>query len=153
MLAPLVGSALLAAQTHGSATALAELDALTGLANRRSLDRDITALRATHVASYVMIDVDHFKNFNDTNGHAAGDVALQIRGAGDRRPCAARGSCLPLGGEEFCVLLPGASAAEAGLVAERVRAAVEEATIPGGEKTNPAAGSRFRSVLPTPDRG
>lgn len=133
MLAPLVGSAMLAAQTHGSATALADEDALTGLANRRSLDRDIEALRPSHVASYVMIDVDHFKTFNDTNGHAAGDVALQLVAGAIETHVRAEDRVYRYGGEEFCVLLPGAEADEAADVAERVRAAVESTKIPGGE--------------------
>ncbi len=133
MLAPLVGSALIAAETHGSATALADLDALTGLANRRSLDRDIEALHPNHVASYVMIDVDHFKNFNDTNGHAAGDMALQTVARAIETNVRPEDRAYRYGGEEFCVLLPGANATDAALVAERVRAAVEASTIPGGE--------------------
>ena len=133
MLAPLVGSALLAAQTHGSATALAELDSLTGLANRRSLDRDLVALRPNHVASYVMIDVDFFKTFNDSNGHAAGDKALQHVAETIERNVRGKDRVYRYGGEEFCVLLPGASAPEAAQVAERVRAAVESSAIAGGE--------------------
>lgn len=133
MLAPLVGSALLAAQTHGSATALAELDALTGLANRRSLDRDLEALQPAHVASYIMIDVDHFKQFNDTNGHAAGDLALQEVAAAIERHVRGEDRVYRYGGEEFCVLLPGATASEAAHVAERVRSAVESSTVPGEE--------------------
>ncbi len=133
MLAPLVGSSLIAAETHGSATALADLDALTGLANRRSLDRDIEALHPNHVASYVMIDVDHFKNFNDTNGHAAGDIALQTVARAIETNVRPEDRAYRYGGEEFCVLLPGANATDAALVAERVRAAVEASTIPGGE--------------------
>ncbi len=132
-LAPLVGSALLAAETHDSATALADLDALTGLANRRCLDRDIAALRPSHIASYVMIDVDHFKNFNDTNGHAAGDVALQTVARAIEANVRPEDRVYRYGGEEFCVLLPGASSADAALVAERVRSAVEASTIPGAE--------------------
>jgi diguanylate cyclase (GGDEF)-like protein len=133
MLAPLIGSALLAAETHGSATQLADVDPLSGLSNRRRLTADLEAGAEAPLAA-IMIDVDHFKHFNDTNGHAAGDEALRRVAsllADNVRP----GDVVyRYGGEEFCVLLPGTSLEDAVVVAERVRTAVEAADIPGGQR-------------------
>ncbi|MDO8397558.1 MAG: diguanylate cyclase [Bradyrhizobium sp.] len=111
---------------------LATTDALTGLTNRRKFDASIDAewRRATRQkipVGLLMIDADHFKVYNDTFGHQAGDEALigvaicisdSVRRAGD---CAAR-----YGGEEFAVLLPALSAEEALAVAETIRLKVEQ---------------------------
>ncbi len=80
-----------------------------------------------------MVDIDHFKTFNDTNGHAAGDLALQQVARLLRENVRPNDRVYRYGGEEFCVLLPETDATEAAQVAERVRRAVEGATIPGGE--------------------
>jgi diguanylate cyclase (GGDEF)-like protein len=106
---------------------LATTDALTGLRNRRKFDAAIEsewrrAMRHKSPISLLMIDADHFKSYNDTFGHQAGDQVLvgiaicisdSVRRAGD---CAAR-----YGGEEFSVLLPGIAATEALQVAETIR--------------------------------
>jgi diguanylate cyclase (GGDEF)-like protein len=111
---------------------LATTDALTGLKNRRKFDIEIDAewRRATRnktPVAVLMIDADHFKAYNDTYGHQAGDQVLvgiaicisdAVRRAGD---CPAR-----YGGEEFAVLLPGLSAIEAFTVAETIRLKVEQ---------------------------
>ncbi len=132
MLAPLVGSAFHAAEAHGSATALADVEPMTGLKNRRRLDRDLAAAEDDLVA-YIMLDVDHFKNFNDVNGHAAGDEALR-RVASTLAASVRPGDVVyRYGGEEFCVLLPDTTNAEAQDVAERIRAGIEACEIPGEE--------------------
>jgi diguanylate cyclase (GGDEF)-like protein len=111
---------------------LATTDALTGLKNRRKFDAAIDAewRRATRQKTPVallMIDADHFKSYNDTFGHQAGDQMLvgiaicitdSVRRVGD---CTAR-----YGGEEFAVLLPGLSAVEALRVAETIRLKVQQ---------------------------
>src|ERR1700694_1212914 len=111
---------------------LATTDALTGLKNRRKFDTAIDAewRRATRQKTPVallMIDADHFKSYNDTFGHQAGDQMLigiaicisdSVKRAGD---CTAR-----YGGEEFAVLLPGSSPADAARVAETIRLKVQE---------------------------
>jgi diguanylate cyclase (GGDEF)-like protein len=84
--------------------------------------------------SVVMFDVDHFKHYNDTNGHQDGNVVLEqladiLRAAGRRGEVIAR-----YGGEEFVALLYGAGRDEARKFAETVRTAVEAATFPGGQK-------------------
>ena len=100
-------------------------DSLTGLFNRRRLDDDIHGYiesSESHVAA-LMIDVDHFKLFNDVHGHAAGDHVL--RRVGEVLSVSVRTDDLVYryGGEEFCVLLPRATPAEAIIIAERIRAA------------------------------
>ncbi len=109
---------------------LALQDSLTGLANRRHFDAALDgearrARRAETALALVMIDVDHFKAFNDSYGHPAGDVCLRrIAGAISgmlRRPgdLAAR-----YGGEEFALILPGADIAAARDIAQRIVQAV-----------------------------
>ncbi len=106
---------------------LTAIDGLTLIANRRSMDVNLTtewqrALRKREPLGVVMIDVDHFKLFNDTYGHQAGDECLrEVAGALKdfaRRPgdLAAR-----YGGEEFVLILTNATAPQATIVAERVR--------------------------------
>jgi diguanylate cyclase (GGDEF)-like protein len=109
---------------------MATTDALTGLKNRRRFDAAIDdewrrAMRQRTALSLLMIDADHFKAYNDTFGHQAGDQVLvgiaicisdSVKRAGD---CAAR-----YGGEEFAVLLPGTNAADALKVAETIRTKV-----------------------------
>ncbi len=133
MLAPLIGSAFQAADAHGDATALVDLEPLTGLNNRRRLDQDLSTISPDDQVAYVMLDIDHFKNFNDVNGHSAGDEALRQVAALLEASVRPGDLVYRYGGEEFCVLLPGATAEEAKLVAERARTAIETAPIPGRE--------------------
>lgn len=111
-------------------------DSLTGLANRRRLDEmlklELARLRRSGAClSLIMLDVDHFKPFNDTYGHVAGDdclrrVGLLIGSMVGRAPdLAAR-----YGGEEFVVVLPETGADGAALMAERIRAGIEALAIP-----------------------
>ena len=116
-------------------------DGLTGLYNRRSLDQKLErewhrCQRSGLPLSVALLDVDHFKLFNDSYGHGAGDECLKavgralngcIKRAGDM---AAR-----YGGEEFAVILPEADISAAGTVAEEVRAAVQALGIPHGRST------------------
>lgn len=110
---------------------LAATDALTGLANRRILDERLRlewdrAQRSLEPLTVLMIDVDHFKAFNDRHGHHGGDAALrtvaQVISANIRRPAdlAAR-----YGGEEFAVVLPNTDAKGAWVIAEHIRSSIE----------------------------
>lgn len=116
---------------------LALQDALTGLANRRQFDLYLRsefgrAQRNRRSVALLMLDVDHFKNFNDKFGHLKGDDCLRVISniirSSINRPgdLAAR-----YGGEEFGVILPDTDGAGAYLVAERIRLAVEQCAIPG----------------------
>lgn len=93
-------------------------DFLTGLANRRRFDRMAgrelqRALRTETPLSMVMIDIDDFKHVNDTYGHATGDKVLAALGDLLRRSMRVYDLAARLGGEEFCLLLPGASSLQA----------------------------------------
>ncbi|MEM7286860.1 MAG: GGDEF domain-containing protein [Actinomycetota bacterium] len=140
-LAPSVGAALANVDRLGSVARLALVDELTKLGNRRRLDHDLeetvraAAVDGTPVA-FAMLDVDHFKQFNDTHGHAAGDRALQAVADVIAMNVREGDVVYRYGGEEFSILLPNASPDEAADVAERVREAVEGATIEG-EETQP----------------
>ncbi len=122
---------------HGIAqTIAAEHDALTGLPNRRKFDREYAsawalAARAHTPLSVLILDLDHFKEYNDRYGHPAGDrclkaVAETLIGALPR----AADHLARIGGEEFVALLPATDAKGGRLLAERLRQAVEQLHIP-----------------------
>lgn len=106
---------------------LSRSDPLTGLANRRHFDelKDVEfrrALRLGQPLSVLMCDLDCFKPYNDTYGHAQGDQCLQEVAETLNRVFARAGELVArIGGEEFAVLLPGADATQACLAAERLR--------------------------------
>ena len=109
---------------------LLERDPLTDTLNRRAFDQSMDQahawLRRGRGYALVMIDMDRFKQLNDTLGHAAGDAALRqmVR---ELQPCVREVDRFGrLGGEEFCVLLPDTDIAGAALVAERMRALVDQ---------------------------
>jgi diguanylate cyclase (GGDEF)-like protein len=110
---------------------LASTDPLTGALNRRAyftLAHDaVEAARRGAALAVVMVDIDRFKMINDIHGHDSGDVALRavVQVADQERAVFAR-----LGGEEFAFLLPGWSAADALVLAERVRARVAATEVP-----------------------
>jgi diguanylate cyclase (GGDEF)-like protein len=106
------------------------VDALTHLFNRRRLDEDIAdecrrSARYGRPLSILMIDVDHFKEYNDAHGHAAGDRALQDVAALLRSGVRLIDSVYRFGGEELAILLRETDIRGASVVAERLRAAVE----------------------------
>jgi diguanylate cyclase (GGDEF)-like protein len=105
---------------------LAETDELTGLPNRRSWDQTISravgyATRTRRQLCVAIIDLDHFKRFNDRNGHQAGDRLLKAAAAEWRTALRQTDTLARYGGEEFAVVLPGCSAEVADAVLERVR--------------------------------
>jgi diguanylate cyclase (GGDEF)-like protein len=89
-------------------------DPLTGLFNRRYLEESLSieierAKRSKGPFSVIMMDLDHFKRFNDTHGHEAGDSVLQLLGSFLRRHVRSGDVACRYGGEEFTLILPGAS--------------------------------------------
>lgn len=113
----------------------ATTDPLTGLANRRQLDTMLEAewqrCRETgRSLALVMIDIDHFKAFNDVAGHLAGDVCLVKVADALRDACHRSGAVLGRwGGEEFVAVLPGADLEEASNVGEQIVRTIREARL------------------------
>jgi len=144
---------------HDELERLSTTDTLTGLSNRRHLMNLLAqeverAKRGGNSFSILMLDVDHFKKYNDNHGHQAGDEVLARIGTVLRnsiRPydCAAR-----YGGEEFLVMLSGTSLAPAKETAERIRKQVlaeqfeaESVTISIGVAEYPSQGDTAKSVI------
>ncbi|MBV9736470.1 MAG: diguanylate cyclase [Acidisphaera sp.] len=112
----------------GEAVELALTDPLTGLYNRRYLLRHLRRLLGSshaHEVAVLMVDIDHFKAINDRFGHAAGDEALRLVAGTLRRRTRVFDSVARVGGEEFVVVMPGASPSDARAAAERLRLAIE----------------------------
>jgi len=116
---------------QGELENLVVTDPLTGIANRRGFDQQLFALwnRVRHGGmslSILMIDIDHFKHFNDNHGHVIGDNCLRAVATGLAELLGPHhGVFARYGGEEFAVLLPTTTLAQATTVAESVRKAVE----------------------------
>jgi diguanylate cyclase (GGDEF)-like protein len=122
---------------------LASSDALTGLANRRQLDfalgREVARTgRTKEPLSVALIDIDHFKDVNDTFGHVAGDEVLREVAGALARSVRDVDLVARYGGEEFAIVLPNCASAGALVVIERVRAAV--AGVGGVVKVTVSAG-------------
>lgn len=130
-----LGVAIENAQLHAEMRRLSQTDPLTGLYNRRGLDERmqveiLRAKRYRHPLSVMMIDIDHFKNYNDTHGHPEGDVILKQ--VADLLQIHVRETDVVAryGGEEFLILLTETSKAAALEVAEKIRAAVGKQPFP-----------------------
>ena len=109
-------------------------DALTGLYNRRYLEevleREVRrASRSAQSLGILMIDLDHFKNFNDTYGHDAGDAVLRETGQFLARGVRAEDFVCRFGGEEFVVILPTADMNSSQTRGERLRSKMRELTV------------------------
>jgi diguanylate cyclase (GGDEF)-like protein len=114
----------------------ARTDSLTRLANRRSAEEHVVAelrrqSRSRRPTALILCDIDHFKRINDDRGHDAGDRT--IRAVGERLEGVVRSAdrLARWGGEEFLVVLPETTETDAAVLAERMRAAVEDLTIAG----------------------
>jgi diguanylate cyclase (GGDEF)-like protein len=123
---------------------LSSEDALTGLANRRAFDARLAAewaraARDRVPLSLAMLDVDHFKSFNDRFGHPAGDALLRRIAEAIVR-CVHRPADIVAryGGEEFAALFPATPSAGAYIVAERLRSAVEKLAVHRGDQPTSA---------------
>ena len=134
-------------------------DQLTGISNRRSFNNRLAlewkrAIRGRYPISILMIDVDHFKDYNDTFGHQQGDVALRaVAKTISESIKRSQDLCARWGGEEFIVLLPETDQAGAVIVAEHVRREIENMLIPGDDaraaKITVSIGTN--TCIPTPE--
>ena len=122
----------------------AEIDVLTALPNRRSLERSLASFSLDSVkcleVGILLLDVDHFKHFNDRFGHAEGDRVLQHVARLLRRQLREGDLVARYGGEEFVVILPQASAQDSVQVAQRIVEAIAQAPVD-------IAGSRHRVTV------
>jgi diguanylate cyclase (GGDEF)-like protein len=146
---------------------LAILDPLTGLYNRRYMDeilRDVVIYAIEHrsTVGILMADIDKFKEINDTYGHKAGDLMLQAAAAVFKKCIRSADSVCRYGGEEFAIILPGASMAVLARCAEKIRACFADmrilhndnsigATISIGAASFPKHGKNGSEVLECAD--
>jgi diguanylate cyclase (GGDEF)-like protein len=109
------------------------IDAVTGILQRGELDADLAKIGVRtsddSPVSFVMIDLDHFKAFNDNYGHAAGDEILRAVAQKVAKVVQGKGEAYRYGGEEISVILPNHSLVEANAVAERIRSEIESIRI------------------------
>ncbi len=104
-------------------------DPLTGLGNRKHFDRAVTEAVRTAVStsqplSLLMMDIDHFKSFNDTYGHLTGDQVLRLVGMSLKQTIKGQDITARYGGEEFAVVLPNTPLRQAIIVADNIRRSV-----------------------------
>ena len=109
---------------------LSRTDDLTGISNRRDIIEKIhyegyRAQRSGHPFAFLMVDIDHFKAFNDTHGHECGDSVLRAVTAAIRQTLRRHEYLARWGGEEFLVVLPETDPEGARIACERIRASVE----------------------------
>lgn len=132
-LAPIVVAYVTAAQENSlkALRYMAEHDALTGLLNRRTFRQragdtlDLLHKQEKSVA-VLMIDIDHFKNINDTYGHAAGDEVLRVTAQRLSKAIRAEDLCARIGGEEFLILIPECTPGLLKDITQRIHAAISQ---------------------------
>lgn len=133
---------------------LSYLDGLTGIANRAFFDKTLylewaRAARQHTYLALILMDLDHFKQFNDEHGHQMGDECLRQAAGLFARLCQRPGDLVArYGGEEFAVILPGADEAGAVVVAEKLRAVLGELDVAPESKITLSLG--VSAVIPLP---
>jgi diguanylate cyclase (GGDEF)-like protein len=140
-IAPQMALALDRAEWHEKAEQfqlISITDPLTGLLNRRYLEERLTeelkrSKRQDYAMSFMMIDIDDFKHYNDRNGHQAGDLALEMTAQCLKSALRAADVASRYGGEEFCILLPQTALAEGTTIAERIKRRIERTRFPNGK--------------------
>ncbi|MCP4899694.1 MAG: diguanylate cyclase [bacterium] len=139
---------------------LAQLDGLTGIANRRRFDQAVEqewqrGARAGSWLSLILLDIDHFKNYNDHYGHPAGDMCLKrVASCLEETSTRAADLVARYGGEEFVVLLPGTDPVGAQRVADNIRSRIRNRAIAHADSPVSArvtASIGVASVVPTAD--
>jgi diguanylate cyclase (GGDEF)-like protein len=143
-------------ESQGELERLSVTDALTGLYNRRHLMGTLAnevqrSRRLRRTFSVLLADVDHFKSYNDTQGHLAGDAALVKIAEILRKMTRAVDSVARYGGEEFVVMLLETTIATAAIVAERIRARVAAEEFGGGKMTVSVGAAEYPTHGDTPE--
>ena len=146
LVANLISSRAALSTANQSLDQLARIDVLTGLYNRRHVQDSLNAAvanaeRHDQTLAVMMIDVDRFKQINDTHGHDAGDHALRLIAADVHGALRAGDMLGRWGGEEFLAILPSTDADEALLVAERVRESISSLAVVLGDQLVPVSAS------------
>ena len=139
----------------GELVQLSITDPLTNLVNRRYLEERMTeevnrSQRHGYPLSFMMIDVDSFKNYNDTFGHTAGDTALQIVAQCLKATLRGADVAARYGGEEFSILLPQTTSMEALTIAERLRVKIATTSFPNTQVTVSIGVATCSNALKTP---
>ncbi|MCA1720107.1 MAG: diguanylate cyclase [Actinobacteria bacterium] len=111
---------------------LSTTDALTGVRNRRGLEQLLGTMARERDLGVVIIDLDHFKQVNDTEGHIAGDAVLAVVAARLRAACGSEATVTRWGGEEFVALAPDCTAGALSDLAERLRSSVASTPVAVG---------------------
>ncbi|HYY97394.1 MAG TPA: sensor domain-containing diguanylate cyclase, partial [Pyrinomonadaceae bacterium] len=141
LIAPQMALALDRVEWHSKATQfqlLSITDPLTGLVNRRYLEERLQeelerSKRHRFAMSFLMVDIDDFKNYNDQHGHQAGDLALEMTAQCLKTALRSADVAARYGGEEFSILLPQTGLSEARVIAERIRRRIERTQFPHGK--------------------
>jgi|WetSurMetagenome_2_1015567.scaffolds.fasta_scaffold00056_6 diguanylate cyclase (GGDEF)-like protein len=141
-LSTLIGNASVAiarAQLYERMETLAATDGLTQLYNHRTFQEILAkemerSRRYRRPLSLLLMDIDHFKNFNDTYGHPTGDRVLREISACIRNSIRANDVAARYGGEEFAVIIPESGPGDAMILAERIRQTVERCTLVSNEE-------------------
>jgi diguanylate cyclase (GGDEF)-like protein len=141
MIAPQMALALDRVEWHSKATQfqlLSITDPLTGLVNRRYLEERLQeelerSKRHRFSMSFMMVDIDDFKAYNDAHGHQAGDLALEMTAQCLKTALRSADVAARYGGEEFSILLPQTGLTEARIIGERIRRRIERTQFPHGQ--------------------
>lgn len=151
------------AREYADTASLALVDDLTKAYNRRFFDDEfrrlfLQARSASRPFSLIMLDLDHFKLYNDLNGHIQGDIALIETVRILHAVCSNNSAVCRYGGEEFTILVPEVTLDEAGKTAENIRQAiydyryVNEQTLPGGRLSASLGVTAYRNDIAQPQQ-
>ncbi|HYE14498.1 MAG TPA: sensor domain-containing diguanylate cyclase, partial [Pyrinomonadaceae bacterium] len=141
LIAPQMALAIDRAEWHQKATQfqlLSITDPLTNLVNRRYLEERLQeelerSKRHRFAMSFLMVDIDDFKAYNDRHGHQAGDLALEMTAQCLKTALRSADVAARYGGEEFSILLPQTGLSEARVIADRIRRRIERTHFPHGK--------------------